>query len=269
MDNNTNNMMIMHERHLMSRPVQERFASVLSMRAVPFIQGVLLAVATSENLQKCTPDSIQAAAMEAAILELSCAPSVKQAYLLPIMKRYKEGNQWRVKWEAMFYPHYLGLYQLAMRSGQYLKLDVIALPHGYKLQHDLGTHQELVVDGLGNVVKYSPDISERAAGGWLAYYVAKNGASKNIFNTKAQIHERVRTYPSYKNPKSNWHDTNQVHIMEKKDMLRQLLKYADKQGITDEKLHRAMQAADQETSEILDGEVTPNMNALPVDEAFK
>jgi len=258
------------ERHLMSADVRNQFAQVLMEREAPYIRSVILAVEMDAKLQKCTPDSIRKAAMQAATLELSCNPSVKQAYLIAKLKKQKVGTQWQQWWEAEFYPHYLGLYQLAMRSGLYTKIGVIPLPHGYRMKHDLITHQEVVVDGQGNRVQYSPDINPQAAGGWLAYMVAKDGTSKTLFATKEQIHERAKRFPSYSSPGSNWQKADQVSVMEMKTMLRDLLKWADKKGISDENLHKAMKFAEREDAgEVVDGvEVTPSSNAEPVDKMY-
>jgi len=95
---NTNSLLVLEdiEQHLKSRRMIEQFKGFLGEDTLYFINSVLITVEANEKLQKCTAESIGVAALQAATLRLSCLPQLKQAYMIPYMRRKKTATGWAV-----------------------------------------------------------------------------------------------------------------------------------------------------------------------------
>lgn len=86
-----------------------------------FMSSIVSAVQATPALQECTNSSILSAALLGEALNLSPSPQLGQVYLVPYDNKNKG-----VK-EAQFQLGYKGYIQLAIRSGQYKKLNVLAI----------------------------------------------------------------------------------------------------------------------------------------------
>lgn len=181
--------------------VRSRFTEVLTERnAGAYIASVLLVVAGSDQLQKCTPQSIYSAALQAATLRLSVDPNTKQAYLVPY------GNK------ATLIVGYKGLHDMAVRTGKYRYINVGPVYEGEGIEEDryTGWHK-LTGQRLSN------DII-----GWLGAFEMINGYGHTMYMTVEEIHEHAQKYSkSYHNPKSGW--KTDTAKMERKTVLRLLL----------------------------------------------
>lgn len=93
--------------YLSDGSVKERFEEMLGKRAGAFTNSIINVVRKSNQLQKCTPESIISAAMVAATVNLAIEPALGQAAIVPYGKA------------AQFQIMYRGLTQLCIRSGQY------------------------------------------------------------------------------------------------------------------------------------------------------
>jgi len=82
-----------------------------------FVTSIIAAVNTNPELAKCEKSTIFAAALQGQSLNLSPSPHLGHYYMVPYKNR-KKGIV-----EAQFQLGYKGYLQLAMRSGQYLKLN--------------------------------------------------------------------------------------------------------------------------------------------------
>ena len=85
-----------------------------------FISAVVSAVNNNPALQECTNQSILSAALLGESLRLSPSPQLGQYYMVPFNDKVK-GKV------AQFQLGYKGYIQLAIRSGQYKKLNVLAI----------------------------------------------------------------------------------------------------------------------------------------------
>lgn len=95
-----------------------------------FISSIVSAVQATPALQECTNSSILNAALLGEALNLSPSPQLGQVYLVPYDNKNKG-----VK-EAQFQLGYKGYIQLAIRSGQYKKLNVLAIKKGELIRFD-------------------------------------------------------------------------------------------------------------------------------------
>ena len=94
-----------------------------------FIAAVVSAVNNNPALQECTNQSILSAALLGQSLNLSPSPQLGQYYMVP----FSDKNKGKV---AQFQLGYKGYIQLAIRSGQYKKLNVLAIKEGELVRFD-------------------------------------------------------------------------------------------------------------------------------------
>jgi phage RecT family recombinase len=231
--------------------------------AKSYIQSVLILAADDPKLQDCTPRSIFVSALRAASLGLSCDKSLKQAYLIPYWSNKKKC------YEAQFQPHYLGLYNLAMRTRKYQVIDVTPFPEGYELRKDLATHNEIIVGPEGLPVVYAPRVKPQDAGAWYGYLRAKDGSVKKIWMTKQEIHEHAQKFnpKGYNADGSLWKSPEHCHTMEAKTVLRELLNWADKSGLGDQTLREVLSVDNQELIEAQAEDLpTPDIQETPTEE---
>jgi recombination protein RecT len=264
-----------------------QFASIMGEEAAKkYIQSVLIEVANSNDLQECTPRSIMKAALDAASLELSCSRQLKQAWLVGFDVKVKARNIMRdgkpisipEHWEkqAQFIPHYLGLRNLAMRTGRYRIINVSAVYKGQRVMENAltGLHS-ILEEGRKTLLEpdaYNPaytdliDVTDRRRKdlvrvGWIGYYEAYNREKKSVYWSIADIDDHARKHVkgyldaqgNIKNP--NWKDPEKRVVMEMKTVLRDLLSWTDKSGKDGANLAVAMQKDDADPEQQPEEEV--------------
>lgn len=174
------------------------------------------AVATNPDLQKCDPYTIISAGLKGASLGLSLA--LGDFYIVP----FKDNKNDR--YVGQYQLGYIGIYQLAIRSGQYKKLDVVEVKEGELLDYN-------PFDG-GYKFGYIKDPKERAKAktiGFYAYYELLNGFRTEMFSSVEEIEKHAMTYSmGYKAKKGYTFWEKNWNVMAIKTMYRQLLKLAPK-----------------------------------------
>lgn len=151
-----------------------------------FIASVVSAVQNSPALQECSHGSILSAALLGEALNLSPSPQLGQFYMVPYKKK-KNGEV--VSVDAQFQLGAKGYKQLAMRTGQYLDLDVIFVREGEYQGRDrlTGKHKfEFIEDD--EVREELPVI------GYLAYFELLNGFKKQIYWTRVKMEKHADQY---------------------------------------------------------------------------
>lgn len=134
-----------------------------------FISAVVSAVQTNPGLQECTNQSILSAALLGESLKLSPSPQLGQYYMVP----FNDKERGKV---AQFQLGYKGYIQLAIRSGQYKKLNVLAIKDGELVKFD-PLNEEIEV-------KLIEDEEQREAATTIGYYAMfeyNNGFRKAIY----------------------------------------------------------------------------------------
>lgn len=214
-----------------------RFIEVLGSKtnASSYITSAMLAVANSEDLQQCTPASIFNSVMRAAALRLSCDPATKQAHLVPFNNR-KTGKK-----EAQFIPGYVGLNNLALRSGKYRYLNPGKIYEGQVVEIDQLTGKTAI---RGEKVSYNVI-------GYFHYLETFEGYSHTLYMTIEELREHRRQYAP-KNP--TWE--SQFEAMCLKTVTRlNLLKYGLLDTQTRNALDEAQESIDEEAEIIPGGEI--------------
>ena len=175
-----------------------------------FISSIVSAVNANESLKECTPQSIFSAALLGESLKLSPSPQLGQYYLVPFNGKEKGKN-------AQFQLGYKGYIQLAIRSGQYKKLNVLAIKEGELVRFDPLT-EEIEV----NLIEDEEVREEAKTTGYYAMFEYTNGFRKAIYWSKKKMEAHAKKYSkSYCKSSSVW-QTN-FDAMAYKTMLRQLI----------------------------------------------
>lgn len=262
-------------------------------RAKRFIASVTSAVAVSKELQDCDAGSILAGALLGESLNLSPSPQLGQYYLVPFKNQMKDENGNKL-WEtdedgkklkdedgrwipvmektAVFVCGYRGMIQLALRTGQYKKLNVIEIKQG-ELKHFDPLNEEIECILI-------EDFEKREAAPTIGYYAMfeyLNGFRKAIYWSKEKMISHADKYsPAFSRgdyekylrgnveKKDEWKYSSQWYKdfdgMAKKTMLRQLL---SKWGVLSTEMQEIVMR-DEKMAQIVGTEiVTSDIDALP------
>lgn len=142
-----------------------------------FISGVVSAVSVNPALAECTKPSILSGALLGESLKLSPSPQLGHYYLVPYSDN-KAGTK-----VAQFQMGYKGYIQLAIRSGQYKKLTVLAIKEGEFISFD-PMNEEINIQLMVN----DWDAREKAETvGYYAMFELVNGFRKSMYWSKNQM----------------------------------------------------------------------------------
>ena len=177
-----------------------------------FISSVVSAVNNNPALQECTNQSILSGALLGESLNLSPSPPLGQYYLVPFNDK-KKGKV------AQFQLGYKGYIQLAIRSGQYKKLNVLAIKEGELIRYD-PLNEEIEV-------KLIDDEEEREQAVTIGYYAMfeyTNGFRKTMYWSKKKMEAHAMKYSKgYQAKKGYTFWEKDFDGMAYKTMLRQLI----------------------------------------------
>jgi recombination protein RecT len=182
-----------------------------------FITGVISAVNNNAMLQECTNQSILSGALLGETLKLSPSPQLGHYYLVP----FNDKEKGKV---AQFQLGYKGYIQLAIRSGQYKKLNVLAIKQG-ELEYFDPLNEEIKISLM--VDKWD-EREELETIGYYAMFELVNGFKKAIYWSKKQMENHALKYsPGFKKDREKgWNYTfwsKDFDGMAYKTMLRQLI----------------------------------------------
>ncbi len=155
-------------------------------RARRFVAAISSAVAVNPVLQECEAGSILSGALLGESLNLSPSPQLGQYYLVPFKSKAKKDCEGRIIspecTKAQFILGYKGYIQLAIRSGQYTKINVIEVKEGELVHFDPITED---VD-----LKLIDDYEAREKAptvGYCATFQYLNGFRKTIYWSKEKM----------------------------------------------------------------------------------
>lgn len=164
--------------------VTRKFKDILGNKAQGFITSVLQVVNGSDQLSKVSPVSIFNAAATAAVLDLPINQNLGFAWIVPY------------KGQAQFQIGYKGFIQLAQRSGQYEKLNMLPVyANQFNSWNDLTEtlDADFEKDGQGEIV------------GYAAYFKLINGYSKTVYWSKAKVIEHAKRFSkNFNGETSTW-----------------------------------------------------------------
>ena len=148
-----------------------------------FISSIISAVNANASLQECTNASILSAALLGESLNLSPSPQLGQYYMVPF-KDNKTGTK-----VAQFQLGYKGYIQLAIRSGQYKKLNVLAIKKGELIRFD-PLNEDIEV----NLISDENEREKAETIGYYAMFEYVNGFRKAMYWSKEKMKAHAIKY---------------------------------------------------------------------------
>lgn len=233
MENNSNNKMQVSQSQpaqtgvstlkrfnacISNEATQQYLQQVLREKRSSFTNNIIALVSNNASLQECQPMSLIYAGIKATALDLPLDPNLGFAYIIPY-KNTKKGVT-----DAQFQIGYKGFIQLAIRSGQFLLINVTDIRDGELTGENLLTG-EMTFQRIA-------DREKKPVIGYAAFFKLTNGFSKTLYMTVGKVKQHAgrysQTYSSkleYIRNSSKW--TTDFEAMAKKTVLKLLLsKYA-------------------------------------------
>lgn len=172
--------------YLTNTAVKNQIQSIVGKSEGRFISGIVSAVSVNPTLQECTNQSILSGALLGESLKLSPSPQLGQYYLVPFNNR-KAGVK-----IAQFQLGYKGYIQLAIRSGQYRKINVVAIKEG-ELEYFDPLNEKIKV----NIHVENWDKREQSKTiGYYAMFELVNGFQKAIYWSVEQMTNHADKFSS-------------------------------------------------------------------------
>lgn len=176
-----------------SVPYQRMIANTLKDKktADRFVASVVSAVATNPALAECEAKTIVSAALLGESLKLSPSPTLGHFYMVPFKtnkkneygKAYKDSNGNYVKeTNATFVLGYKGYIQLATRSGQYKRINVLPIKQG-----EFISWNPLTEDLKISMIEDETERENALTVGYYASFEYLNGFTKTIYWSKEKM----------------------------------------------------------------------------------
>lgn len=168
--------------YLTADAVKEQINKVVgSKNGTRFISSIVSAVNNNKELQTCSNSSILSAALLGESLNLSPSPQLGQYYLVPFNN--KDGKV------AQFQLGYKGYIQLAIRSGQYKKINVLSIKEGELVRYD-PLNEEIEV----NLIEDEEEREKAQTIGYYAMFEYTNGFKKAMYWSRAKMEAHALKY---------------------------------------------------------------------------
>jgi len=240
-------------RFLSNQSIKENVEDVVGKNNIQsFVSSIVSAVQTTPDLAKCTNQSILSVGLLMQSLNLPPSPQLGYAHFVPY--KMKDGT-----YKATFQLSEKGMIQLAMRTGQYKKINVCDVREG-----EIKKYNPIFDQFEADPIQDPVEREKAKIIGYYGFFETVNGFSKGLYMTVDQIRKHAETYSAlyrsdlqYNSNKSQW-STN-FGVMAEKTILKRLL---SKYGIMSVELQKAVvsdQAAINEDSvEYVDNEPEPH-----------
>ena len=173
---------------LNSDSIKSKFAEVLGDKdkGVAFVTSILSVVNSNGQLANADQNSLYTAALMAATLDLPINPSIGHSFLVPFNTKQADGTY---KTMVQFQISAKGLKQLAMRSGQFLKMN----------DSDVREGEIESVDRMTGEIKFKwiQDDKERLSKpvvGFISYFKLQNGFESTFYMTKEEVELHAKKF---------------------------------------------------------------------------
>lgn len=209
--------------------VKNQINQIVGKNSDTFITSIVSAVQTNPALQECTKQSILSAALLGEGLKLSPSPQLGHFYMVPF-KNNKAGVT-----EAQFQLGYKGYIQLAIRSGQYKKINVLAIKEGELISYD-PLEETIEVNLIDDEIarEQAPTV------GYYAMFEYTNGFRKSLYWSRQKMEAHAQRYSKgYSAHKGYTFWEKDFDGMAIKTMIRQLI---SKWGIMSVEMQKAYEA---------------------------
>lgn len=214
-----------------SEAVQKNIMNTLgsATRAKSFTASIISAVSTNPDLQQCDAYTIISAALLGDSLRLSPSPQLGQYYMVPFANKNKPFP------DAQFILGYKGYIQLAIRSGQYKRINVLAIK-----KDELISYNPLDEEINVNLIDDEVERENTETIGYYAMFELVNGFKKSLYWSKGKMESHALQYSKgYHAKKGYTFWEKDFDGMAYKTMLRQLL---SKWGVLSIEMQKALKA---------------------------
>lgn len=223
---------------LANESIKNRFTEILGQKAPGFISSILSIVNNSTHLSAAEPNSVIGAAAIAATLDLPINGNLGFAHIVPYKSNGTTTAQFQMGWK--------GYVQLALRTGQYLLLNVTEIYAGQLKSYNSVTG-EYVWDFN------SPALSKEVIG-YAAYFKLTTGFEKTVYWNVGKISDHGKKYSaSFKKGYGLWVDN--FDAMARKTLVKHII---SQWGIMSIEMRTAVQMDDAVVRENEQGDLTPN-----------
>lgn len=166
-----------------SPATQKYLADLLKERQGAFVSNLTALVANNANLQECEPYTLMFAALKATALNLPIEPSLGMAHVVP----YK--NKKRGVTEAQFQLGYKGFQQLALRTGQYKRINTTDVREG-----ELVKRNRLTGEIEWNWIEDEAERLKAPIIGYVNYFCLLNGFESTYYMSKEEVNAHALRY---------------------------------------------------------------------------
>lgn len=167
--------------------VKKRFEEVLGKKAPGFITSVISAYKSNSMLSEAEPMSVLSAAMVAASLDLPINPSLGFAHIVPYKTDGVAVAQFQMGWK--------GFVQLAIRSGQFHKINPFVVYEG----------QLVKWDKFKDEMEFKDEKNSDKVWGYVLYFRLNSGFEKFFVMTFDEMEKHAKRYSqAYKKGFGPW-----------------------------------------------------------------
>ena len=214
--------------YLSQESIKKRINEVVgSENGQRLITAIVSATTANKQLQECNHQSILSAALVGESLKLSPSPQLGQYYMVPFKNTRTHST------DAQFQLGYKGYIQLALRSGQYKKLNVMAIKEGELINFN-PLDEEIDVD----LIQDEQERENAPTIGYYAMFEYLNGFKKAMYWSREKMESHALKYSKgYQAKKGYTFWEKDFDGMAYKTMLRQLI---SKWGIMSIELQTAL-----------------------------
>nr|DAE92098.1 MAG TPA: RecT protein [Myoviridae sp. ct5xZ3] len=192
---------VMIKQMISQDSVKKKFAEVLGQKAPQFLASIANVVAGSYQLKQCDPNTIMSAAFVAATYDLPIDSNLGFAAIVPYnnSKYNPQTKQWEKHMEAQFQIMYKGFIQLAIRSGNYKRMNYAVVYEDELESYNPITGEIKFVDDFSKCTLRSKGVEETVAG-YYARFELKQGYIQELYMTRQAVDNHARKYSmSYRN----------------------------------------------------------------------
>lgn len=281
----TSNQMVQQQPHKMSfsaainTPTMKRLITNTLQdpeRCARYIANIVSAVAVNPALQSCDYNTVISGSLLGESLKLSPSPQMGQYYLVPFKQKAKydrNGNLVRPEVStATFVLGYKGYIQLALRSGQYKRLNAMVIKQGEYKGRD-----PLTGEAVFRYVENDDEWDKLPIIGYMAAFEYLNGFSKVLYWSKEKMMTHADRYSAafsrkaYENLLAGNVPQNEMYKyssywykdfdgMALKTMLRQLI---SKWGVMSIEMQVAFDSDNKTIKESENGQLVPQVEEEP------